>query len=178
MGKFDGLEDFLSKNKKPLKDDGKENRKSVKKGLFGNSGSWSGRGQEVDQNLMEQLAKIISNEVKGAGDVEVLPSGLGIQITSTSSINSRSKGKDLLDLIGITESLTYIASAAGVKVKCCDVAGTELEVGDILKMPGGEEKKVMAVGYMFCGLSRTDDLNKADGIWFEAELKLNNFIKK
>jgi len=81
-------------------------------------------------------------------------------------------------LESMIKSMAYIAEKAGIPPICLDANKTELQVGDVLKCPGGEFKTVLKVGWGFVVLSHTDDQTKEDGAWFEDEINLLNFIKK
>lgn len=107
------------------------------------------------------------------GEVEVIPVGGGNLI----GMPVGSMKKDKLRSEGLMETLVYIAQELKLPPSCKDIAGNELKVGDTLKVPGGQTKTVLKLGWKFVNLSKTDDQTKDDGVWFENEINNGNFIK-
>jgi hypothetical protein len=180
----DDITDFLKKNKKQLPDSGDDEApkgRRQKRGMFGGLAN----GSDLPPGVLEDIAKMISKEIKGKGNVEILPSGGGIAIKmedvtyrSPGGGTSTGTGVSKTKFDGLVKGISYIGKMLSIAPSCKDVAGNQLATGDMLKLPKGKEKKVLEVGYGYAELSRTDDITKSDGIWFENELHEMNFIKK
>jgi hypothetical protein len=156
------INDMLRKGKKPKKgdDDSGEPRKQPNR--FNNGGNQPPFSEE-------ELAKTL--EEKFGMHAEVVRGGIIMQ--------GSGGGKDArLKHEGVLESLIYVAQAAKIPPSCKDANGAELQAGDILKVPGGETKTVLKVGWKFVVLSRTEDQTASDGAWFENQINELNFIKK
>lgn len=159
------INDMLKKGKKPKKDDddNDEGKKIPPPNRFNNGGG------NMPPFSEEELARTL--EEKFGMHAEVVRGGI--------IMGGSGGGKDArLKHEGLMESLIYLAQAMKIPPSCKDSNGTELMPGDVLKVPGGETKAVLKVGWKFAILSRTEDHKANDGAWFENQMNELNFIKK
>lgn len=148
---FEDLENYLKKHRGKSRDDDWEN--------------------DGDGMTPEMLAKSLAKELGG----EIIAGGKGVSVKLGSLMgNDKQLNKKFQ---GVADSLMYLGQSLKAKPSCTDAVGNELSVGDVLKVPGGEKKTVIEIGYKFAILSRTDNQTKTDGAWFETEIKNGNFVK-
>ena len=83
------------------------------------------------------------------------------------------------DVEGLQDVTEMLCQYLEIPRKCEDAAGNELKVGDVLS--GGQlendRKTVLAVGWRWAEMSRTDDQKKLDAKWYQVEIKERGWIK-
>ncbi len=158
--------------RKKKKDDGK------KKGMFDSLEGFLAKhrnglpSQDEMKDIADKIAEAVGGEVvkfKGGTMVRsVAKQGAGAG-------NSRTMAK----FDGLGKALLDIGLATGkIKPYCKDAAGKDIREGALLKVPGNEFKKVLRLGFGFCELSNTVNMDVSDGYWFENEINAGNFLLK
>lgn len=180
---FEDISDGLKKGKKKFgksardEDDDEESTGDSKSGRRTSfDGGMMQRGN--DEPSEGEIKRILEERFGGKVRAIRVPGerGIGFEMeTEVERLNPRAvKGK----MEGALKSMMYIAEQAKIPPTCVDAVGAEIKEGDIIKVPGGEQKTVLKVGWKFCILSRTDDQKKSDGPWYEDEMNEGNFIRK
>lgn len=179
MGMFDELEGFMADNRKPKKATDSSNRDGD--GIFDDLQKPEEQNERSGSEHAREIAKML--EEKFGGKTQIIGEGMvSHEIRSETGgghkvINrNMERLREKMDLMG--RSMMFGLKSIGSKGHCNDANGKALKEGDILKVPGNKQKKVLELGFGFIFLSHTDDLDKDDGLWFEKEIKDRGFTKE
>lgn len=164
---FEDVDDILKGKRKqqPSNDD------EAKRANFNSNRGFDNNGGINQPPSADEIRDVLQKRFGG----DVIVEGIGIGNMIGIPLGDPKKGKLRSD--GLIQTLVYIAEKMKLPPSCLDVAGKELAVGDVLKVPGGATKTVLKVGWKFVKLSKTEDQTKDDGVWFENEINDGNFIK-
>ncbi len=162
---FEDLEKYLSNNRRspqhrPSEDDDDDGTKT-----------------RIDRAIKDALKKEFGEDIEisdmGGHGLAVKMPGSAFLGKLTGQGTDKKQLKIMVD--GFAKSLYLLGEALKVKPICMDAKRKLLKEGDMLNCPGGEQKKVLKVGYGFCNLSRTDDHDRDDGVWFQEQINNLNF---
>lgn len=156
MGLFDNIEDEESKG--TFDDMPPDLQKKLKK--------LDMKGIKSKQDMLERLKDVFGEDAVSIKGDAVIVKKRHEEDSDSEAIHQALALND----IKWEKVVRYIAESIEVKPLCLDADGKEIKLNDFL-VAEGKRKRVLRVGYKYVVLSRFDDVNEPDGVWFEDVVK-------